>query len=217
MESFNWKLSAEKVFSASALIPVIVIRDLNQALPLAEALLNGGIRIMEVTLRTEIALEAIHLLSQEMKTMIIGAGTVLNALQLQQAIEAGAAFALSPGATVSLLSAGRETSIPLIPGISSVSEVMLGMEMGYRHFKFFPAGAVGGVAALKSFYGPLPDAVFCPTGGINGSNCMDYLALPNVQCVGGSWMVPETAVQNGDWQLITDLCKKANALISDKV
>ncbi|KTC68930.1 2-deydro-3-deoxyphosphogluconate aldolase/4-hydroxy-2-oxoglutarate aldolase [Legionella birminghamensis] len=213
MDSFKWELSAAEVFSASALIPVIVINELHSALPLAEALWAGGIRIMEITLRSDAALEAIHLLSREMQSMLIGAGTVLNASQLEQAEAAGAAFALSPGSTPDLLAAGAASSIPLIPGVSNVSDIMLAMDAGYSHFKFFPAAAIGGTAALKSIYGPLPGAVFCPTGGINETNCLDYLALPNVQCVGGSWIVPEKAVHERDWPLITALSKKACAII----
>ena len=191
------------------MVPVIVIKDLADAVPMAKALLAGGIKVLEVTLRTPAALDAIRLLAKEVPEAIVGAGTVTTAAQLQQVIDAGAKFAISPGLTRELLQAGKDAIIPLIPGIASISELMEGTGLGYSHFKFFPAEAAGGVKTLKSIYGPFADIRFCPTGGINEKNFKDYLALPNVKCVGGSWIVPDDAVANKDWSRITELCKAA--------
>lgn len=207
MSFINWNLQPSLIFSVSPVIPVIVIKELEQAIPLATALLTGGINVLEVTLRTPVALEAIRILTTTFPDVLIGAGTVTTPIQLQQAIESGAKFAISPGQTHTLLMAGCEGSIPLIPGISSVSELMEGLNLGYTHFKFFPAAVVGGVAMLKAIHGPFPQAHFCPTGGINEENYMEYLALPNVSCVGGSWIVPDGAIANGNWPLITTLAQ----------
>mgnify|MGYP006186568751 FL=1 len=178
---------------------------------MAKALLAGGIKVLEVTLRTPVALDAIRLLAQEVPDAIVGAGTVTTAAQLQQVLDAGAKFAISPGLTRELLQAGKESAIPLIPGIASISELMEGTGLGYTHFKFFPAEAAGGVKTLKSIHGPFADIRFCPTGGINEKNFLEYLALPNVRCVGGSWIVPDDAIANGDWDRITQLCIEAVA------
>ena len=207
----NWQLQPGTLFEQGPVVPVIVIKDLADAVPMAKALLAGGIKVLEVTLRTPVALEAIRLLAQEVPDAIVGAGTVTNAAQLQQVIEAGAKFAISPGLTRELLQAGKDSAIPLIPGIASISELMEGTGLGYTHFKFFPAEAAGGVKTLKSIHGPFADVRFCPTGGINESNFKEYLALPNVKCVGGSWIVPDDAVNAKDWQRITQLCKAAVA------
>lgn len=203
----DWKVQPTTVFAASPVIPVIVIRDLEDAIPLATALFEGGIKILEVTLRTAAALDAVKLLTTTFPDALIGVGTVATPAQLQQAIEAGAKFAISPGQTNALLMAGRTTNIPLIPGIASVSELMEGLSLGYTHFKFFPAVAAGGIAMLKAIYSPFPQAKFCPTGGINVENFADYLDLPNVSCVGGSWIVPDEAIKKGNWSLITELSK----------
>ncbi|MCL5272343.1 MAG: bifunctional 4-hydroxy-2-oxoglutarate aldolase/2-dehydro-3-deoxy-phosphogluconate aldolase [Gammaproteobacteria bacterium] len=206
----DWQLQPDRVFSASKVVPVIVIRDLKQAIPLAAALIAGGIRVLEVTLRTPIALDVIKLLNRTFPDALIGAGTVINPKQLQQVIDAGAQFAISPGLTRSLLIAGRSSSIPLIPGVASVSELMEGLEVGYTHFKFFPAAVIGGIPMLRAINGPFPDVCFCPTGGVNEQNFRDYLALPNVSCVGGSWIVPDEAIKNNDWSLITELSSSVN-------
>lgn len=202
----NWSISAETVFSAASVIPVLVIHDLDKALPLAEVLLDGGIRVLEITLRTPVALDALKLLSTTFPDEIIGVGTVITPNQLHQSIDAGAKFAISPGQTRDLLMAGRESSIPLIPGIASVSDLMEGLGLGYSHFKFFPAAVAGGIPMLRALHGPFPEARFCPTGGINKENYRDYLNLPNVSCVGGSWIVPDGAIQKSDWSFIKDLC-----------
>ncbi|PWY56945.1 keto-deoxy-phosphogluconate aldolase [Legionella qingyii] len=201
----NWMVQPEIVFCTSPVIPVVVIKEIEHALPLATALFAGGIHILEVTLRTPIALDAVKLLIETFPEALIGVGTVTTPEQLKQVADIGAKFALSPGKTQTLLTAGCTSSIPLIPGISSVSELMEGLILGYTHFKFFPATAAGGTNMLRAMHGPFPQAKFCPTGGINGGNFSDYLALPNVTCVGGSWIVPEEAIKKGDWALITDL------------
>ncbi|MDP5149226.1 bifunctional 4-hydroxy-2-oxoglutarate aldolase/2-dehydro-3-deoxy-phosphogluconate aldolase [Rheinheimera baltica] len=205
----NWQLQPGTLFDQGPVVPVIVIKDLADAVPMAKALLAGGIKVLEVTLRTPAALDAIRLLAKEVPEAIVGAGTVTTAAQLQQVIDAGAKFAISPGLTRELLQAGKDAIIPLIPGIASISELMEGTGLGYSHFKFFPAEAAGGVKTLKSIYGPFADIRFCPTGGINEKNFKDYLALPNVKCVGGSWIVPDDAVADKDWSRITELCKAA--------
>lgn len=208
----HWTLQPDTLFSQGPVVPVIVIKELEQAVPLAKALLAGGVKVLEVTLRTPVALDAIRLLAKEVPEAIVGAGTVTTPEQLQQCIDAGAKFAISPGMTKELLVAGKAASIPLIPGIASISELMEGSGLGYTHFKFFPAEAAGGVKALKSIYGPFSDIRFCPTGGINEKNYKEYLALPNVKCVGGSWIVPDSAVAAKEWDTITRLSAEAVAL-----
>nr|WP_095499335.1 bifunctional 4-hydroxy-2-oxoglutarate aldolase/2-dehydro-3-deoxy-phosphogluconate aldolase [Paraferrimonas haliotis] len=207
----QWKLQPTDVFQSSKLVPVMVIENIQDAVPLAKALVAGGIKVLEVTLRTDCALEAIAAIAREVPEALVGAGTVMNRKQLAEVEAAGAKFAISPGASRDLLIAGKESSIPLIPGVASISEVMKGLELGYTEFKFFPAEASGGVAALKAFSGPLNGVVFCPTGGIGVHNYKDYLALKNVACVGGSWMAPADLVNQGQWQQITDICQQTLA------
>lgn len=212
----NWQLQPDSLFAQGPVVPVIVIKDLDDAVPMAKALLAGGIKVLEVTLRTPVALEAIALLAKQVPEAIIGAGTVTTPAQLQQCIDAGAKFAISPGLTRELLQAGKDAAIPLIPGIASISELMEGTGLGYTHFKFFPAEAAGGVKTLKSIHGPFSDIRFCPTGGINEKNFLEYLALPNVKCVGGSWIVPDEAVAAKDWARITRLCEEAVAQVQQR-
>lgn len=202
----NWMVQPEAVFCTSPVIPVLVIKELDHAVPLATALFAGGIRILEITLRTSVALDAVKLLTKTFPEALIGVGTIMTPEQLNQATDIGAKFALSPGKTQALLEAGCDSHIPLIPGISSVSELMEGLTLGYTHFKFFPAVPAGGINMLRAIHGPFPQAKFCPTGGINETNFADYLMLPNVSCVGGSWIVPEEAIKKENWSLITDLC-----------
>ncbi|QIR14528.1 bifunctional 4-hydroxy-2-oxoglutarate aldolase/2-dehydro-3-deoxy-phosphogluconate aldolase [Shewanella aestuarii] len=209
MSENNWSLQPQDVFKRSPIVPVMVINKLEHAVPLAKALVAGGISVLEVTLRTPCALEAISLIAKEVPEALVGAGTILNEAQLKQAIDAGAQFIITPGATVDLLKAAKNGNVPLIPGVASISEVMVGMELGYTHFKFFPAEASGGVDALKSFSGPLSDIRFCPTGGISPATYKNYLALSNVDCIGGSWIAPTDAVDSEDWGRITQLCKEA--------
>ncbi|MEY4922561.1 MAG: 2-dehydro-3-deoxyphosphogluconate aldolase/4-hydroxy-2-oxoglutarate aldolase family protein [Pseudomonadota bacterium] len=207
----NWKTSAEQIMAAGPVVPVIVIDKLEQAVPLARALVAGGVWVLEVTLRTACAVEAIRTIAKEVPDAIVGAGTVLNPQQLADVMEAGAQFAISPGLTDELLKAATEGSIPLIPGISTVSELMLGIRYGLREFKFFPAEANGGIRMLQAIGGPFSQVRFCPTGGITSNNYRDYLALKNVLCVGGSWLVPADALEKGDYARITELAKQAVA------
>ncbi len=193
------------------MVPVVVIHKLEQAVPLAKALMAGGIRVIEVTLRTPVAMETIRAISRDVPGAIVGAGTVTRAEELTAVAEAGAVFAISPGLTVELLQAANQGTIPLIPGISTVSELMTGMALGYTHFKFFPAEAAGGVKMLKAIAGPFPHITFCPTGGITLDTYLDYLALGNVACIGGSWIVPQGAMDQGDWSRITALTREAVA------
>ncbi|MDC6118871.1 bifunctional 4-hydroxy-2-oxoglutarate aldolase/2-dehydro-3-deoxy-phosphogluconate aldolase [Serratia rubidaea] len=205
----HWKTSAQQILSAGPVVPVIVINKLEHAVPLAKALVAGGVRVLEVTLRTEYGLDAIRSIAKEVPEAIIGAGTVINPQQLQAVTEAGAQFAISPGLTADLLQAATAGTIPLIPGISTVSELMLGMDYGLREFKFFPAEANGGVKALQAIAGPFPQVRFCPTGGISPGNYRDYLALKSVLCIGGSWLVPGDALEQGDYARITELAREA--------
>jgi 2-dehydro-3-deoxyphosphogluconate aldolase/(4S)-4-hydroxy-2-oxoglutarate aldolase len=207
----NWKVSSEEIFSQGPVVPVLVIKSVEHAVPIARALIAGGIRVLEVTLRTPSALDVISEIAKKVPEALIGAGTVTNRQQLKEVQDAGALFAISPGMTPDLLAAGNEGEIALIPGVSSISELMKAVDFGYTHLKFFPAEASGGVKALKAIGGPFPDIAFCPTGGISPENYKDYLALPNVRCAGGSWLVPEDAVQAGDWDKITELAKQAVA------
>jgi len=205
----NWKTSAEKILTTGPVVPVIVVNKLEHAVPMAKALVAGGVRVLEVTLRTPVAMEALRLMIKEVPDAIVGAGTVINTQQLQEVTEAGAQFIISPGITEPLLKAAVEGPVPLIPGISTVSELMTGMDYGLREFKFFPAEANGGVKALQAIGGPFPQVRFCPTGGISPANYRDYLALKSVLCIGGSWLVPNDALESGDWDRITRLAREA--------
>ncbi|RJL19366.1 bifunctional 4-hydroxy-2-oxoglutarate aldolase/2-dehydro-3-deoxy-phosphogluconate aldolase [Pectobacterium polaris] len=207
----NWKTSAEQILTTGPVVPVIVVNKLEHAVPMAKALVAGGVRVLELTLRTDCAIEAIRAIAKEVPEAIVGAGTVTNPEQLAAVVEAGAQFAISPGLTEPLLKAATEGNIPLIPGISTVSELMLGMNYGLREFKFFPAEANGGVKALQAIGGPFAQIRFCPTGGITPNNYRDYLALKSVLCVGGSWLVPNDALESGDYARITELAREAVA------
>ncbi len=207
----KWQLSPAEIFDMGPIVPVLVIKNVEDALPIAKALLAAGIKVLEVTLRTPAALDVIKIIAKELPEACVGAGTVTNREMLQRCEDAGAKFAISPGLTKDLLQAGNEGNIALIPGISSISEMMDGIDYGYDHLKFFPAEASGGVKAIQSIGGPFPDIRFCPTGGINLSNVSNYLALPNVSCCGGSWLVTDEIVKNKDWSKITELAKQALA------
>lgn len=207
----NWKTSAEQILTTGPVVPVIVINKLEHAVPMAKALVAGGVRVLEVTLRTPVAMDALRAMIKEVPEAIVGAGTVINTQQLKEVTDAGAQFVISPGLTEPLLKAAVEGPVPLIPGISTVSELMVGMDYGLREFKFFPAEANGGVKALAAIGGPFPQVRFCPTGGISPANYRDYLALKSVLCIGGSWLVPNDALESGDWDRITQLAREAVA------
>jgi 2-dehydro-3-deoxyphosphogluconate aldolase/(4S)-4-hydroxy-2-oxoglutarate aldolase len=207
----NWKASAEQVLTLGPVIPVIVINKLEHAVPIAQALVAGGVRVLEVTLRTPCAMNAIRAIAKEVPDATVGAGTVLNPEQLSEVTEVGAQFAISPGLTDVLLEAANAGSIPLVPGVCTVSELMMGLDAGLREFKFFPAEANGGVKALQAIAGPFPQVRFCPTGGISPTNYRDYLVLKSVLCIGGSWLVPAGALERGDYARITELAKEAVA------
>ena len=213
MTQNNWKIQPKDVLNAGPVMPVMVIQNLDDAVPLAQALVAGGIKVLEITLRTPVALAAIERISREVKDAIVGAGTIANPAQLKAAEDAGAVFAISPGITESLLKAANSGNIALIPGVATLSELMLGMEYGLDHFKFFPAEAAGGIPMLKAIAGPFPQATFCPTGGISPENYQAYLQLPNVACVGGSWLAPQEAVKSKNWAKVTELAQLAIASI----
>ncbi|HWL29935.1 MAG TPA: bifunctional 4-hydroxy-2-oxoglutarate aldolase/2-dehydro-3-deoxy-phosphogluconate aldolase [Burkholderiaceae bacterium] len=202
-------MNALELLQQSPVMPVIVINDLDTAADLARALVAGGVRSLEITLRSDFALQAIALISAEVPDALVGVGTVRSAKQLEEAIEAGARFGVSPGLTSDIARAARESGLPFLPGVATPSEAMYAADAGFTVQKLFPASAVGGVPLLKALYGPLPDIMFCPTGGINASNARDYLDLPNVACVGGSWLTPEAAVSATDWGAITALARQA--------
>jgi 2-dehydro-3-deoxyphosphogluconate aldolase/(4S)-4-hydroxy-2-oxoglutarate aldolase len=190
-------------------VPVLTITDAQVAVPLAKALTAGGLKVLEVTLRTPVALEAIARIAQEAPEAVIAAGTVLTAQDLAAAAKAGARLAFSPGLAEFML---EEGPIPILPGVATASEAMKALAAGIRTCKFFPAVPAGGAAALKALHGPLPDLAFCPTGGIGPDNAREFLALPNVLCVGGSWVAPQKAIDARDWAAVTDLSAKAAAL-----
>ena len=202
----------ERAMTAGPVIPVLTIDDLADAVPLARALVAGGLPTIEITLRTPHALAAIAAVAREVPGAIVGAGTVLNRDHVREAQRAGALFCVSPGATPALLEAADVAGVPLLPGVATASEAMVAQEAGCRFLKFFPAEASGGVNFLKSVYWPLPALRFCPTGGIDAAKAQAYLALPNVLCVGGSWVVPQAAVTKGDYAAITALAGEASAM-----
>ncbi|MFG1666399.1 bifunctional 4-hydroxy-2-oxoglutarate aldolase/2-dehydro-3-deoxy-phosphogluconate aldolase [Streptomyces sp. Y7] len=200
------------VLDLAPVVPVVVVDDPSDAVPLARALVAGGLPAIEVTLRTPAALEAIGAIADAVPDAVVGAGTVITPEQVTRAVEAGAGFLVSPGWTDLLLEAMRASGVPYLPGVSTTSEVVALLERGVREMKFFPAEAAGGTAYLKSLNGPLPQARFCPTGGIGPATAPDYLALPNVGCVGGSWMLPADAIAARDWERVKALAREAAAL-----
>lgn len=201
-----------RIMDLSPVIPVIVIDDPDQAVPLATALYRGGLKVLEVTLRTEYGLQAIADIGQALPDAVVGAGTVITPDDVKNARQAGARFLVSPGCTPRLLASAQAEDIALLPGVNTPSEAMLLLEQGLRHLKFFPAEAAGGVAMLKSIAGPLPQLRFCPTGGINPQNAASYLDLPNVACVGGTWMLDKRAIAAGDWDTVERLSREAAGL-----
>jgi 2-dehydro-3-deoxyphosphogluconate aldolase/(4S)-4-hydroxy-2-oxoglutarate aldolase len=201
--------TALQVMQDAPVIPVIVLNDVVHAVPMARALVAGGIRMLEVTLRTSQALACIEAIAKEVPEAIVGAGTVRNASDAKAAANAGAKFAVSPGYTPSVGQACRVVGLSLLPGVATGSEIMMAQEDGYTELKFFPAMQAGGSAMLKAWGGPFFDVRFCPTGGVTAQNASEFLSLPNVACVGGSWLVPAEALANGDWARIEKLAREA--------
>lgn len=199
------------ILSLAPVIPVIILDDVSQARPLAEALVAGGLPILEVTLRTPNALKVMEEMAK-VTGAIVGSGTVRNATHMQQSVDAGCRFMVSPGISPRILDAADDIGIPLLPGIGTPSEAMTASERGYSFLKFFPAEALGGAPVLKAFASPLSDIKFCPTGGLDPVKAKTYLALPNVICVGGSWMMPADSLASGDWARIEALAREASAL-----
>lgn len=204
--------TAADLLALSPVIPVVVVDDAAHAVPLAQALLRGGVRVIELTLRTPAALAAIERVAAEVPGIVIGAGTVTAPEHAEQAAKAGAAFLVTPGSTDRVLDAAEDTGLPFLPGAATVSEAMRLAERGLTSLKFFPAEAAGGVDYLKSIGGPLPGLRFCPTGGITPASAPSYLALANVGCVGGSWLAPKDALASGDWARIEELARATSAL-----
>ncbi|MDO8323719.1 MAG: bifunctional 4-hydroxy-2-oxoglutarate aldolase/2-dehydro-3-deoxy-phosphogluconate aldolase [Phenylobacterium sp.] len=202
-------MTLQDILKLAPVVPVLIIEEEAHAVPLAKALVAGGLYALEVTLRTPAALEAIRRIAGEVEGAVVGAGTITTASARQSVADAGAKFGVSPGL---IEGEGFDGPVPLLPGIATATELMWGLRAGYTHFKLFPANIVGGVGALKAFASPFPQAMFCPTGGVSLENANDYLAQPNVICVGGSWVAPMDAVRAGDWGRITDLARAASQL-----
>jgi 2-dehydro-3-deoxyphosphogluconate aldolase/(4S)-4-hydroxy-2-oxoglutarate aldolase len=201
-----------EVMRVGPVIPVIVIEDLAQAVPLARALVAGGVRVLEVTLRTAAGIDAIRAIAREVPEAIVGVGTITAPDDFEAARAAGAQFGVSPGLTPALVQAAHASKLPLLPGVMTPSDVIAARAAGFRQLKLFPAQQAGGIGMLKAMNGPFPDVMFCPTGGVTEETAPQFLALPNVACVGGSWLTPKAAVQAGAWSEITQLAKRAAAL-----
>jgi 2-dehydro-3-deoxyphosphogluconate aldolase/(4S)-4-hydroxy-2-oxoglutarate aldolase len=202
-------MTIDEIAALAPVIPVLVIDDIAHAVPLGRALVAGGLPVLEITLRTPVAMQCIERMAGEIEGAVVGAGTVLTPAMRQAVADVGAKFAVSPGL---IEGEGDEGPVPLLPGIATATELMAGLAAGFSRFKLFPANIVGGVEALKAFASPFAQAKFCPTGGVNAKNAPDYLALPNVVCVGGSWVAPADAVRAGDWGRIEALAREAAAL-----
>jgi len=194
-------------------IPVIVVDRIEQAVPLARALVAGGVRVLELTLRTPVALQAIRAIADEVEGAIVGVGTITRTADFREAMNAGAVFGVSPGLTPELIAAARDCGLPLLPGVMTPSDVIAARSAGFTELKLFPAQQAGGIGMLKALGGPFPDVTFCPTGGITAATAADFLKLPNVGCVGGSWLTPADAVAASDWERITQLAREATGLI----
>lgn len=205
-------MNAHEVMRTGPVIPVIVIEDGAHAVPLAEALVAGGVRVLEITLRTPASLEAVRAIATRVESAIVGVGTITDPGDFAKAIDAGARFGVSPGLTPALIEAALASRLPLLPGVMTPSEIVAARAAGFRALKFFPAQQAGGIGMLKALAGPFPDVTFCPTGGITAATAPDFLALPNVACVGGSWLTPADALRNGDWPRITGLAREASRL-----
>lgn len=206
-------LSIDKILQVAPVVPVMVVDRLEDAVPLAKALYNGGLKVLEITLRTPVALDAISAMVEALPDdAVIGAGTIVTPDDLKKAVAAGSTFLVSPGTTPELIEAAKASDIPLLPGIATPSEAMNLLAHGFTHMKFFPAEAAGGVPMLKSIGGPLPQITFCPTGGINLAKAPEYLKLPNVACVGGTWMAPKELIAEKRWDEIETLAREAAQL-----
>lgn len=210
-------MTALELMKLSPVIPVIVIDNIKHAVGLADALVKGGIRVLEITMRTPAALEAISVINKEVEGAIVGAGTVTDSRKMDSALKAGARFIISPGLTTQLAKAAATIQIPFIPGAMTPSDVMAAMEQGLTELKFFPAQSAGGISMLKALSGPFPDIRFCPTGGITLTTAPEFLALSNVVCVGGTWLTPAKAVKEENWNAITELAHQANLLSNPQV
>jgi 2-dehydro-3-deoxyphosphogluconate aldolase/(4S)-4-hydroxy-2-oxoglutarate aldolase len=202
-------MSIREQLASFRILPVVTARDVDSTVALASALVDGGMRAIEITLRTDAALEAMAAVREAVPGMTVGSGTVTNPAELQRAIDAGCSFHVSPGITARLMDAVRETGVDLVPGVATPSEIMLGKDYGLDCFKLFPAVPAGGIAMLKALAGPFPDLAFCPTGGLNPDNFRSFLALPNVVCCGGSWMVASELVREQQWDMIKVLAEQA--------
>jgi 2-dehydro-3-deoxyphosphogluconate aldolase/(4S)-4-hydroxy-2-oxoglutarate aldolase len=205
-------MAFEDELKRTRIVPVIVIKDAAQAVPLARALVAGGLNILEITLRTPDALDAIKAIAAEVKDAIVGAGTVINGELLNKAVDAGSRFIVSPGLTEDVANTARARAVPLLAGVASASDIMRGLALGLSSFKFFPAETSGGAPAIKALGGPFPQVRFCPTGGVSPKNLSSYLSLPNVICAGGSWMVPSDLSEDGAHARATEMARQAHAL-----
>ncbi len=203
------RMTIERICGLAPVIPVLIIDDLSTAVPLARALVAGGLRALEVTLRTPVALDAIRAIGDAVPDAVVGVGTLRSAADVDAAVAAGARFGVSPGLSAAVLDTAADAGLPMLPGVATPTEAMTAAERGLHILKFFPAEANGGVSVLKAWNSPLQDLCFCPTGGLSAGNAPDYLALPNVVCVGGSWVAPKDAVTAGDWARITELSRQA--------
>ena len=204
-------MKIEEILSSGPVVPVLIIKELEHAVPLARALVAGGLPVLEITLRTPVAMDAVRAMLAEVPDAIIGVGTITRAEQFAEAEAAGAQFAVSPGLTGGLIAASRDSAMPFLPGVFTPGEALSARDEGFSFLKLFPAEQAGGIGMLKALSSPIPELKFCPTGGVSPSTFRDYLALPNVICVGGSWVAPTDAVAVGDWDRITELAAAASA------
>jgi 2-dehydro-3-deoxyphosphogluconate aldolase/(4S)-4-hydroxy-2-oxoglutarate aldolase len=205
-------MDVRDVMRVGPVIPVIIIDKVDDAVPLAKALVDGGVRVLEVTLRTPVALDAIRVIAAQVKDAIVGVGTISRPEDFEQAAAAGAMFGVSPGLTPALIEGASASRLPLLPGVMTPTDVIAARAAGFTNLKLFPAQQAGGIGMLKALGSPFPDVTFCPTGGVTAETAPDFLALPNVACVGGSWLTPKDLVSKGDWRRITDLARAAARL-----
>jgi len=201
-----------EIMKKAPVIPVLQVEDVEHAVPMARALVAGGLPVLEVTLRTPVALDVIEAMAKSVPEAIVGVGTVCRPGEFDRAQDVGAQFVVSPGVSRALLDSAVRTGLPFLPGAVTPTEILMAMEAGWQYMKFFPAEACGGLKTLKSFHGPFPDIRFCPTGGLRPENYLEYLELPNVLCVGGTWLTPADAVRTGDWQRITDIAARVSGV-----